>query len=550
MKKVCTSILVLVLVSSCFLTLALSAKAASPKTIVVPDNYASIQEAINAAHNGDTILVKAGTYEGATNQTITINKAITLVGEDANATIINLHPQEVWGDLFGVPMLGTNDAIRIESNNVKISGLTIVTPSGIAILGDKVELSSNILVAVIYGQGNEVSIVGNSINGEVEVVGSNQIILQNTINGYVLINGNYNSVLSNVISASNAEAALDIRTNSNFVFNNTISNNGFPGIKFEYRSSYNIIVKNDLSTSDISLETDCSNNTIYGNNFRSISLMGFNNTFFANDIAYVVNLGGCHGGTRDTAYNRFYHNNFLGIYHQNFLGANPELMIYTKNLGPVSWDNGADGNFWSQYQGLDSNNDGIGDSPYAVTASYAYYDGTNRDNEIINCGQDNFPLMSLFDVSNVHINFPSWAPTLSVSSLLPYSVESNSTITGLTFNSQKKELSFNVSGLSGTTGYANVTIAKSYLPNHDKIKVFIDKNQVDFDVSETDDSWILPLNYLHSTHQVRIGFLAAPETVDFLGITLSGWIIAIILVATILSILTAIVRKKAKTNKT
>ena len=85
--------------------------------------------------------------------------------------------------------------------------------------------------------------------------------------------------------------------------------------------------------------------------------------------------------------------------------------------------------------------------------------------------------------------------------------------------------------------------------NHDKIKIFVDKNQVDFGVSDTSDSWILTLNYPHSTHQVRIDFLAAPDTVDFLGITLAGWIIVIILVAAVLAILAALVyRKKAKIN--
>jgi hypothetical protein len=127
-----------------------------------------------------------------------------------------------------------------------------------------------------------------------------------------------------------------------------------------------------------------------------------------------------------------------------------------------------------------------------------------------------------------------------------FNVQSNSTITAFAFDSQRQELSFNVTGPSGTTGYANVTVAKSYLPNHDKIKVFIDKNQVDFGVSETADSWILSLKYSHSTHLVRIGLLAAPETVDFLGITLAGWIVAVILVSATLAVLTAIVFKKKR----
>ena len=65
---------------------------ATPNTIVVPDDYSTIQAAINAASDGDTLFVKKGTYELPVNQTLVIYKTLSLMGEDAENTIINLHP--------------------------------------------------------------------------------------------------------------------------------------------------------------------------------------------------------------------------------------------------------------------------------------------------------------------------------------------------------------------------------------------------------------------------------------------------------------------------
>ena len=53
--------------------------AASPKTLVVPDNYPSIAAAIGNASQGDTVLVRSGTYYG----NVFINKSISIIGAGA-----------------------------------------------------------------------------------------------------------------------------------------------------------------------------------------------------------------------------------------------------------------------------------------------------------------------------------------------------------------------------------------------------------------------------------------------------------------------------------
>jgi PKD repeat protein len=88
-------------------------------------------------------------------------------------------------------------------------------------------------------------------------------------------------------------------------------------------------------------------------------------------------------------------------------------------------------------------------------------------------------------------------------------VESNSTVTSLAFNSSASELSFTVSGTSGTTGYVKATIAKSVLPDAQDLKVNLDGNQLNYTLSETADAWLVTFNYHHSTHHLTI-YLPTP----------------------------------------
>ena len=69
--------------------------------------YSTITDAINNAVNGDTILVGAGLY----NESLIINKSITLVGDGKETTIIS-------GNLTG-------DVIYVSVDYVTITGFTI-----------------------------------------------------------------------------------------------------------------------------------------------------------------------------------------------------------------------------------------------------------------------------------------------------------------------------------------------------------------------------------------------------------------------------------------
>jgi PKD repeat protein len=103
-------------------------------------------------------------------------------------------------------------------------------------------------------------------------------------------------------------------------------------------------------------------------------------------------------------------------------------------------------------------------------------------------------------------------------SALPYanqfvfSVESNSTISSLAFNSQTNQLGFTASGPSGTVGFTRVTIAKSLVPNITALQVKFDGAPYNYTVFDANNSWVLTLTYHHSSHAIVINLPnAVPE---------------------------------------
>ncbi|MGA2386139.1 MAG: hypothetical protein ABSG33_06370 [Candidatus Bathyarchaeia archaeon] len=105
--KALAIILAIVILTTLVMTTSVAVKA-QPKTIIVPDDYPTIQSAINHADAGDTVFVRDGLYNG----TLIIDKQITLIGQDESSTILDAQKAK-------------SQVILIEANNVTVANFTL-----------------------------------------------------------------------------------------------------------------------------------------------------------------------------------------------------------------------------------------------------------------------------------------------------------------------------------------------------------------------------------------------------------------------------------------
>lgn len=411
MSKNAVLLLVLVFLAASCLTVALPVKA-EPKTITVPDHYPTIQEAINAANENDIVFVKRGAYH---EEAININKSVSLIGEDVEETILSLHPPLIqvayllnW---FWVP----DTAIKINASDVKLQGFTINLPnddygvgSGIYAVGDGISFTDNTVAnRSVYLSGAMLNITCNSLSGTLEIAGSNITVANNTIKEDLKVQGSFNLVSDNKIGSGYYWSGIHLDGSFNCVVGNSFSSMSTDD------SNFNVIIGNSFANLDMTKygKGGCSNtiiskNRVAGNRGINDGIWlyeGENNTISANSICNCEN-GLTLGTSGSTAVSN-------SIYLNNFVNNTNHIICLSGSDHTVNrFDNGVKGNYYDDYQGNDANWDGVGDSPYTVQETH-WDEELKRDVTIV-FFQDNYPLMSPFDIDSFSIELPDWAEVL------------------------------------------------------------------------------------------------------------------------------------------
>jgi len=276
---------------------------------VQAETFTTIQQAIDNADLGDTIMVPAGIYY----EHIVVNKTVSLIGENNATTIID-------GNEGGTVVSITADDVSIVGFTIRDSGWGW-TRNGIYVQADNCEIRNNYLIHNCHN---------------------------------IRLNYSRSSrVMNNVIDSNGYGIRLLHATNC-VAIGNEVSN-CIGGIHLELADNCTVS-RNHLSHNDqgIRMYSPCTYNTINGNTVVNNTYdgmidnsMNYNSTFFENII---------------------YHNDFVNNTYPFILRGTGNIWFDDYPSGGNYWSryNGTD-----MYSGPDQNetgNDGLGDTPYVVGA--------------------------------------------------------------------------------------------------------------------------------------------------------------------------------------
>jgi parallel beta-helix repeat protein len=207
-----------------------------------------------------------------------------------------------------------------------------------------------------------------------------------------------NTVTQNSIAGSNCCGIILSGSRDNCIANNDISSSGIDnrcaGISLS-GCEYNYFFENNIASEDYGFylqsveHNEFSTNNIYKGRYSIFMQSAMHNTFSGNTFMdaseYAISL-------LMSDYNNFYWNSFVG--NTKVTETNTDifwLMNATYYAEYNKWDNGEEGNYWSDYKGQSTNGNNIGKIPYTVYGNFT----------------DNYPLIQPFNRPSSYKSFPT-----------------------------------------------------------------------------------------------------------------------------------------------
>lgn len=298
-------------------------------------NYTTIQDAINApeTRNGHILLVDEGSYT----ENVCINKSLT-VKSDAQVGKTIIQAADSKAPVFSI----TSDNVSLEGFSVKGSS-SFIRSSGRA-------------PDAVY-----IRIGGITLAGCRHCDVLNNICFDNSFG--ILICADNNSIHEN--TCTNNSAGIGLYYSNNNTVSRNLSFRNRDGVDIE-SSYYNLVTENYLCENTMDAVSLYSGEGTDPNLAKKNTIL--RNEILRNDVA--IDLYGSVENTitqNNVSYNNYmfslsYVNGDL-IHRNNFVGNAAKVCSAYDPHGTMRFDNGAEGNYWGNYDGM----------PYAI-------DGQNQDN--------------------------------------------------------------------------------------------------------------------------------------------------------------------------
>lgn len=271
-------------------------------TAIVPDNYATIQEAVDAVCEYGDVIVKSGTY----NESVVVYKTGLHIKAIGNVTV---------NGGFAFPP----DLDNVEIQNFSIDNTTALYLAGIggynnngcAIKQNNIYGAGHI--GIYFGFGNNISIVQNNVSGAMDY----GIFIDSFVKAqYVYEPSDNNTIANNIVTGINASPGIAIilrdGCNNNMIRGNTVNSSDYGIVLLsnsadDIKSCKNNIVKNNVSKNNLNFGIGLLgvvNNTIGPNNtsddngnfgiflnLRSGNNYVFNNSAMNNLLCDIENYG-------------------------------------------------------------------------------------------------------------------------------------------------------------------------------------------------------------------------------------------------------------------